>query len=99
MCRASDVGWEFFDNGFEFLINPSTQSVCNTTGCQSDWARLPGCFVYLGSDVKVNVLVVDLGGSPEKCVVIFRYGVMVVSEKFDDILCVGSDGLLRIVGF
>ena len=93
MCRASDVGWEFFDDGFEFLINPTSQSVCDAAGCQCDWARLPGCFMHLGGDVKVAELVLYFERSPEECIIIFRDGVMVVSKEFDDVLFDADDGL------
>jgi hypothetical protein len=73
--------------------------VRNTAGCPCYRAWLPGRFVHLGGNVEVAVLVFDLEGAPKECVVIFRKEVMVVSEKFDDILFHVDDGLLRIVGF
>ncbi len=53
MRRASDVGREFINDGFEFLVDPSSESVGNAAGRRSNRAGLPGCFVYLGSYVKV----------------------------------------------
>jgi hypothetical protein len=56
--------------------------------------------VHLGGNVEVAVLVFDLERAPkEECVVIFSEEVMVVSEKFDDILFGADDGLLPIIGF
>jgi hypothetical protein len=41
MCRALDVGWEFFNDGFEFLVNPVSQFMSNTTSCQCHRVRHP----------------------------------------------------------
>ncbi len=53
MRRASDIGREFMDDGFEFLVDPSSESVGNAAGRRGNRAGIPGCFVYLGRYVKV----------------------------------------------
>jgi hypothetical protein len=75
MCRALDITRELFNNRFEFLVSthhPSPWVVILLAGCQCDWERLPGCFVYLGCNVEVAVLVFDVKRTPEEGIIIFR---------------------------
>ena len=53
MSGDSDVGRKCMDDGFEFLVGPSSESVGNAAGHRSNRTGLPGCFVYLGGYIKV----------------------------------------------
>jgi hypothetical protein len=78
MCCAFNVERVFFDDWFEFLVDPSSQSVCNTADCKCDWVRHLRCSVHLGGNVKVAVLVLDLEEVSKECAVIFSERLMLV---------------------
>ena len=57
MLGTLDLGWEFVDYGFQFLVHPLSKSVCDASGRRSNRGRLPRVFMNLGGDIEVAELV------------------------------------------
>jgi hypothetical protein len=86
LCRT-----DVFYDVFEFLINSSSQSVCNAASCQCDRAWLPECFMHLGgSNIKRDVF--DFERAPKECAFAsFVREWFLVLEEFDDIFFHADD--------
>lgn len=52
MRRTVDVGCEFIDDGFEYLVDPSSKSLIDTASRRCKRPGFLKSFMYLGGDVK-----------------------------------------------
>jgi hypothetical protein len=59
VVRTLDVGWDFVDDGFWFLVNPLLESVCNAVSRKSNRVEFSRGFMNLGGHVEVAEFVGD----------------------------------------